>query len=403
MNPDVSPLGVALTINDATYSVVGVTPRGFRGVSLDSPADVWLSIRSQPQLDGLAMLESAGSNWVRALTRLPEGHRTARQIDEGKRLALAFTASWGTDLDIQGIDVASASRPDTGARGLLMAPLALILVMVALVLLVACINIAYLLQARAAARAREFAIQAAIGASRARLGRQLVTETVLLAAVGGAVGLCLAYLGTRELQPYLMNHTYGAFRAPEWLAMEVNPAVVLFTFAVAFVVGVATGVVPARRAGRADLVSGLKSGRHEPVKTGAGGGRYRLLVSQLTLSLLLLAIGGAFLQSFRDLRQIDLGFRPEGLSQCDVSWGRPRTNSFPRSRRNSRGPPTHAGCYGGQHVCAGRIQPCDLAGHRECARREPSGIADGPGHGGSPGLPFGAGYHRASRSGFQPR
>src|SRR5439155_27022271 len=101
-----------------------------------------------------------------------------------ERLAQAFKASWGTNVDIQSIDLVSASRPDSGARELLMAPLALMVVVVALVLLVACINIAYLLHARSAARALEFAIQAAIGASRARLVRQLVTETVFLAVIG---------------------------------------------------------------------------------------------------------------------------------------------------------------------------------------------------------------------------
>jgi putative ABC transport system permease protein len=324
LSPEVSAIGALVTINDAAYTVVGVMPRRFEGLSLDAPADVWLSIRSQPQLDGSSALESAGSNWVRMIARLPGGLRHPPHTDEGERLAQAFKASWGGDLDIRGIDLVSASRPDSGARDLLTAPLALMLVVVALVLLVACINIAYLLHARATARAREFAIQAAIGASRARLARQLVTETMLLAVIGGTVGIAFASLGTRGLLTYIVNHAYGAFQTPEWLAMEVNPAILVFTATVAVLAGLATGGVPARRAGSADLVLGLRSGSCSTGDRHAARGGHRLVAGQLTLSLLLVAIAGTFIQSFRDLRQIDLGFRPEGLSQFDVAWGRPQ-------------------------------------------------------------------------------
>jgi predicted permease len=196
------------------------------------------------------------------------------------------------------------------------------LVVAALVLVVACINLVYLLRARAAARAREFAIQAAIGASRARLARQLVIETLLLAAVGGGVGLALAGLATRVLQTYLVSQTYGAFQAPEWLAMEVTPVVLVFTSMMALIAGLVTGVVPARRAGAVDLVSGLRGAPPGTGRSRAALGGNRLVVSQLALSLLLLAIAGTFIESFRTLRQVDLGFQPQGLSQVEVDWER---------------------------------------------------------------------------------
>lgn len=322
LDPNAGPLGAPVTINDVAYTIVGVMPPRFQGLSLDSPADVWLSIRSQPQLDGQSALEGAGSNWVRAVTRLPDGRRTASQRDEGERLSQTFRASWGSDLDIRRIDFVSASRPDSGARALLMAPLSLMLVVAALVLLVACINLAYLLHARAAARAREFAIQAAMGASRARLARQLVTETVLLAVIGGGIGMALAGLGTRVLQTYIVNHTYGGFQPPEWLAMEVNPAILLFTVTIAVIAGLVTGVVPARRAGAVDLVSGLRAAPPGTGGSPAAIAAHRLVIGQLALSLLLLAVAGAFIQSFRNLRQVDLGFQPQGLSQIDVDWER---------------------------------------------------------------------------------
>src|SRR5579864_2071229 len=321
LTPDVSPLGVSLSINGASYAVIGVMPAGFEGLSLDAPADIWLSMLAQPRIDGRSLLDAPASNWVRVIARVAGGMARV-PAGEGARLAGEMRMASGGALDVARINLEPAARPASGAREALLAPLILITLIVGLTLCVACINIAYLLHARGAARAREFAIQAAIGASRGRVTRQLVTETVLLAILGGAAGIALAFGGTHALEAYLAGHTFGAFQAPRWIAMDVNLPTLAFTTALAVAAGILTGLAPARRASVADPIAALKSGPREAGDRRRAHRDRALVASQLALSFLLLAVAGTFIQSFRHLQQIDLGFQPESLVQGEVDWAR---------------------------------------------------------------------------------
>jgi putative ABC transport system permease protein len=191
--------GQNITLNGTSFTVVGVMPRGFTGVSLDYDVDVWLPIVAQPLIEADS-LASTGMNWVELLVRLQPGV-SEEEATVAARVVYArylHSIEWpGTSRPT--LKLVSAARPVSGARDAASQPLLILMALVALVLLIACANIANLLVARAAARAREFTVRAALGAGRARLTRQVLTESLLLSLLGGAAGLLVAYLTTALL------------------------------------------------------------------------------------------------------------------------------------------------------------------------------------------------------------
>jgi predicted permease len=192
-------------------------------------------------------------------------------------------------------------------------PLLVLLGAVSFVLLIACVNIASLLLARATVRQRELAVRAALGAGRGRIARQLLTESLTLALLGGALGLALAYVGVRALG------ALGASELPRASSIGIDPIVLGFTFVIAVAAGLLFGLIPALRAASPDLQGTLRAGARGTI--GGRGQRLRgaLVVAEVALAVVLVAGAGLATKSFARLLDVNPGFRPENVLTATVS------------------------------------------------------------------------------------
>jgi putative ABC transport system permease protein len=191
-------------------------------------------------------------------------------------------------------------------------PLTVLLAAVVLILLIATANVATLQSGRAAVRQREITLRAALGASRKRVMRQLLTESVALALLGGIVGVVLAFVAVR-----LFTHS-GLATLPRIEAVAVDARVLAVTLAVSVASGILFGLLPAIHVGRTQLSADLTSGQRESARAGARKVNHALVVTQLSLSLVLLIAAGLVLKSFQRLTQVDLGFAPDGVTSIEL-------------------------------------------------------------------------------------
>lgn len=317
-SPDV--LGMDLPIGNGTYTVVGVTPKGFNGVELD-PVDLYLPIHAYTTQQGSdRWVAHQGYYWLRAVGRIPPSASTEAVAEE----ATAFHLNSRREMIDQGRYSADA-RVVLGSVKAALAPNAPEEVRVSrwlagvtfIVLLIACANVANLLLARGTRRRRELGIRVALGISRRRLVGQLLLESLVLAVGGGGVGLAMAYWGGHLMRSVFLPDV-------SWPSSPVNLRVLLFTFGVAGVTGLLAGLAPALKGASGGVVGFLKDG-------GWGGtGRQSrsqsaLLIAQAALSVILLIGAGLFVRSLHHARALDLGLDPEGviLVQLDLegSWG----------------------------------------------------------------------------------
>src|SRR5207253_2921608 len=201
------------------------------------------------------------------------------------------------------MELQSISRGLSRLRAQFTWPLLVLMGMVALVLLAACVNLANLLLARSASRRQEIAIRLAVGAGRPRLIRQLVTESLLLALIGGALGLAIAYRAGDLALQFLPKAT-----VPMALQLRIDTSVLVFTLGVSLLTGLLFGLVPALQTTRADLNTMLKGGK----VTAQGRRRFELtgilIIGQVVLSLILLADSALLVRTLRNLRGLDTGF-----------------------------------------------------------------------------------------------
>jgi putative ABC transport system permease protein len=295
-------IGQQLTLNDQSYTVVGITPPDFQ-YGLEADVTVPFGLQTQrfsrrgadPGTDVVARLKphvsqqqgEADLNMVAA--RLEQQYPAT---NKGRRVLLT---------PLHESFVGDVRRP-----------LLILLGAVGLVLLIACANVANLLLVRASARQKEMAVRVALGASRATLVRQLLTESVLLAASGAALGILLAFWGTSFIAAQLPN---GIPRLQE---ANVDARVLVFTLAVSLLTGLLFGLVPALQASRPNLTEGLKEGER-----GSSGRRQRLrsvlVVGEVALTLTLLVGAGLLIQSFRRVLEVNPGFKPQNLLTMQVS------------------------------------------------------------------------------------
>jgi predicted permease len=309
--------GQNLTINGTNFTVVGVMPRGFTGVSLDYDVDVWLPITAQPRVEADSLLASTGMNWVELLVRLQPGVSEQEAAAAAKVVYARYLHPVeGAGPPRQTLQLVSAARPVSGARDVAAQPLLLLMALVALVLLIACANIANLLVARATARAREFTVRAALGAGRARLTRQLLTESLLLSLLGGAAGLLVAYFATALLVEQLSRGAFLNAGIPAALAFTPDLRVLTFTLALSIGVGILFGMRPAVAATKVDLTSALRT--HSGRDAGRRTLRRILVMSQMAVSLLLLVTAGLLIRSFQNVATADLGYDPENVVQLEL-------------------------------------------------------------------------------------
>lgn len=324
---DPAVVGKTIHLSGAPFTIIGVTQPEFFGLEVGSSLDISVPLMMQQQVMpgiGSYVDDSSIGNLFSVMGRLRSGG-TMPQAQASlsvlyQQICAAYAASnWG---------VKGVRRPwleeklvlESGGQGLselrwqFSRSLLLLMSVVALVLAVACANVAGLLLARAVTRRKEIAIRLALGVGRLRLVRQLLTESVLLASLGGLLGLLFAAWGTRLLLPLLSQG-----EIPAHLNLSPDARVLAFTAAVAVLTGVLFGLAPAFLATRVEMNSALKNDA-SGLAPGSGSRGASMtfgklfVVSQVALSLLLLVGAGLFLRSLRNLQQVDAGFARENVS-----------------------------------------------------------------------------------------
>jgi predicted permease len=315
---DPSLVGRPITINGKIFTVTGIAPESFTGLSWAMAVSAFVPAGAMGSFwdNGDDMRESRGSPMFRLMGRLAPGKTTedARREFEvlAKRLSDAYPAEHKNSRVL--LIPENRARPDPSVSDFLPVFAGVFAGMVGLVLLIACANVANLMLARAAQRQRDLVIRSALGASRFRLIRLQVCEAVVLALIAGAIALLLAE-GAGAGLTAIVTPTGGDI--PANTEQPADWRTYPFTFAVALFAGVLTGILPARRATRFDLVESLKDG------SGGGAGyrhRFRnvLVVAQVTMSLVVLIGTGLFVHSLRKMQHVGLGFRPQGLVMMSV-------------------------------------------------------------------------------------
>ena len=298
---DPNILGRAVTLDNQAYSVIGVMPDGFQFPIQKDRVELWISIAHDLQ-GNLGMATQRGASYLQVIGRLkpgiqiPQAQLDVLSIQQGLNRQYPDNRPRGVAIQSEADKVSGDMRP----------ALLVLLGAVAFLLLIACANVASLLLARATVRQREFTLRLALGASRATITRQLLVESVLLALLGGTLGLLVARWGTSAL---VAMSPEGLARTSE---IHLDLRVLAFTFFVAFATSVFFGLAPALRASWLSLNASLSANGQGP-GTAADATRLRstLVISQLAIAFVLLIGAGLLVRSFNRLLHVDPGFRPD--------------------------------------------------------------------------------------------
>jgi predicted permease len=311
-------LGQSVTLDGTAYTIVGVAPPGFR---IEGDADVYRPLGQGDPQD----LNLRGShNGIFCVARLRTGATLAGSQAEMDTIQSELDRLYPDDNRDLGIYVEPLKQAIVGDVG---GMLLLLLGAVGFVLLIACANVGNLLLSRSTARTREFAIRAALGASRARLVRQLLTESLLLSLAGAALGFVIAVFGVRWMLAALPNVL------PRTEDVAVNASVLLFTLGVSMGVGILFGLAPAFKSGNADLQGSLKEGGRSSTRA-SHRTQSSLVVVQMALTLVLLVSAGLLLRSIRHLSQLNPGFDMQHLVTFQVGVSKELMNT-PESARTA--------------------------------------------------------------------
>jgi len=309
-------LGQTIKLNSESYNVIGIMPAGFAFPY--STVEVWTPMRVEPAT------VNRGQHYYRSVARLKPGVRLEQARAEMDTIARRLEKQYpgtNTDVGIRLVPLQKELVGDEQSRLLTLFGAALF------VLLIACANIANLLLAQAAGRASEMAIRSALGARRGRLARQVLSESVLLALLGGGVGALAAVWGVKAL---LAINPGGA--AP-WVQFGVDRAALGFTLLISLLTGIGFGLVPALQCSRPDLNETLKGGSRGAAGLRSKRLRGALIVAETALALALLVGGGLLLRSLWRLQQVSPGFNPEHLLTMQLALPRAK---YPENQQRAR-------------------------------------------------------------------
>jgi predicted permease len=317
---DPSVIGRSLVVNGRTVTIIGVTPPNFTGTTLGSSPEVFVPLTMRGQLSRFTGFDNRRDYWIYLFGRLkpgvtPDQARAALNglytpilTDVEAPLQSGMSDSILARFTHKQIELAPGFRGQSSAHREAQTPLTMLFGVTAVVLLIACANIANLLLARGAGRAQEMGTRLALGASRLRLVRQLLTESVLLALLGGAASLVVARLTMSLLASLLPNF------AADTLRFTLQPSVLAFAALLALGTGLVFGLFPALHSTRSELVDAIRAGAGQiPGHRHAGRFRAALVTVQITLATALLISAGLFLKSLVNVSRVDLGVRVDDV------------------------------------------------------------------------------------------
>jgi predicted permease len=333
-NSDPAIIGKGINLNSHSYTVVGIMPEDFGGATLVSPPDLWVPMMMEPLVTaGSKSLTSPDDGWLMMLGRLkpdasPAGAAAAVQTIAGRLHEERRARDSGPEEPSRRVVTVVAARglmvPPEG-RAPVFVVVAILMTVVSLVLLVACANVANMLLARAVSRRKEIAVRLALGAGRWRIVRQMLTESVLLSCIGGAVGLLFTVWSTSLLLRLIPRLVPEISMAPD---VSPDARVFAYTFLLSLVSGVLFGLVPALQTSRPDVVATLKD---ERLTFGSGRRQFNLrnllVVGQIAVSLLLLIGAGLFIRNLRNTQHADPGFALDNSLMMSFDLGLANYNS----------------------------------------------------------------------------
>ena len=313
---DPAIVGRTLSLNGQPFTVAGVASEGFQGTGVRT-SDMWVPLTMTASLDKQpAILTSRASGWLLLGGRLKRGVSIAQAGAEFDAIGRALEREYPDENAGVGWRISRLS-PVPGNSGPIAAFLLLLTSIVGVILAIACANVAGVLLARASVRRREIAVRMAIGAGRTRLVRQLLAETLLLFALGGATGLVAARAMTSALAALLPILPF-----PIDVSLALDARAVVFTMALALVAALGSGLAPALQASRADVLSALKD---DAQANGRLRLRHAFVAAQVALSIVLVIVAGLFARALREAGSTARGFDPRGVEAAAIALPAGRT------------------------------------------------------------------------------
>jgi predicted permease len=296
-------VGQTLVLNGRSFTIVGITPPAFKGTQAALAFDVFVPVMMESAFFPGNRLNERSNGWLQAYARLNHGRTLGELQAELDVVAARLAANYPETNSDRGLRAFELWRSPNGGQNILLPAFAVLAGIVGILLFLVCANLAGLLMARAAGRARELALRHALGASRFRLVQQLMIESLLLALIGGAAGIAAASWSGSLLQAFM-----PPLPIPIEIAAGLSWRVAFFTFLVSLAAGLALGILPAWQSSRASVRDTLQEGSGASVTWRKGRLRQGLVVTQVAVSLVLLVSAGLFVRSMGEARRLDPGF-----------------------------------------------------------------------------------------------
>jgi predicted permease len=320
---DPSAVGKTIHLQNLPFTIVGVAEPRFVNLTPGDTFDLWIPLAQRRRLRAhwSPRMDNAGNWWIVAVARLKP--RVSRAQAESAVSLLFFNDLVHGEKPVSkaedepAIKLLPAQKGLTGSRRELSQPLYVLMLAAGIVLLIACANVAGLLLARATARQKEMAVRLAIGASRGRIARQLIAESLTISLLGGLVGVAMAFWSARALLAFLTSTS----SRPTGFSAEIDIRVLAFTAAASILTGIIFGLAPALRSMRVDLTPALKEGGKSSILGRAGGWLNTgnaLVIAQVALTVVVLIGAGLLVRTLQNLKSIDPGFATRNVLNFSV-------------------------------------------------------------------------------------